>query len=127
MAYNYLQSPYGYNPSAQGYNPVQFNYPNYQSYQTNTTNGFNWVQGKSGAQAFQVMPGQKALLLDSEKDVFYIKSVDINGTPSPLRTFEYKEVFSEDSSVAQVGQENTQYITKKEFEERLSVIEELLK
>lgn len=127
MAYNYYQQPYGYSPqSSMNYTYPQLNYSNYQSYQTNT-NGFNWVQGESGARAFQVSPGQKALLLDSEKDVFYIKSVDISGTPSPLRTFEYKEVFSENSNISQVGQENTQYITKKEFEERLSVIEELLK
>lgn len=128
MAYNYYQQPYSYNPTTpMNYNLSQLNYPNFQSYQTNTNNGFNWVQGESGARAFQVNPGQKALLLDSEKDVFYIKSVDISGTPSPLRVFEYKEVFSDGPNVSQVGQENTQYITKKEFEERLAVIEDLLK
>ena len=67
-------------------------------------------------------------MLDLEKDVFYIKSVDTNGIPSPLRVFEYKEVFSEETQgTSQVSQENTQFITKKEFEDRMSVIEELLK
>ena len=131
MTYNYYQQPYGYNPiapiSGLNYNlPSQQNYQNYQNNSIN--NGFNWVQGESAARAFQVNPGAKALLLDSEKDVFYIKSVDMSGTPSPLRIFEYKEVFPDSTkNVAQAGQENSQYITKKEFEERLSEIEDLLK
>jgi len=129
MTYNYYQQPYGYNsnytlPSQQNsYQPYQ----SYQSSQPNPNNGFNWVQGEFAARAFNVNPGSKALLLDSEKDVFYIKSVDINGTPAPLRIFEYKEVFADGANMSQAGQENPQYITKKEFEERIAEIEELLK
>lgn len=118
MTYNYYQQPYGYNSLASN-----FTLPSQQP-----NNGFNWVQGEAAARAFQVNPGSKALLLDSEKDVFYIKSVDMSGAPSPLRIFEYTEIFPETSkNISQVGQDNPQYITKKEFEERISAIEELLK
>ena len=118
MTYNYYQQPYGYNSIA----------PLYSLPSQASNNGFNWVQGEAAARAFQVSPGQKALLLDSEKDVFYIKSVDLTGTPSPLRIFEYKEVFPEtNKTISQITQDNPQYVTKKEFEDRISELEELLK
>ena len=118
MTYNYYQQPYNYAPASS----LNYTYP-YQ----NVNNGFNWVQGESAARAFNVNPGTKALLLDSEKDVFYIKSVEANGAPAPLRIFEYKEIFPESQNISQVGQDSPQYITKKEFEERIAQIEELLK
>ena len=125
MTYNYYQQPYGYTPVT----PMQnFNYSLPSQQTTTNNNGFNWVQGEAAARAFQVSPGNKVLLLDSEKDAFYIKSVDMSGTPTPLRIFEYKEIFPDTSkNVSQIGQENNQYITKQEFEERISEIEELLK
>lgn len=52
----------------------------------------NWVQGEAGARSVSVQPGQKVLLMDSENNVFYVKSSDASGMPLPLRTFEYKEV-----------------------------------
>ena len=52
----------------------------------------NWVQGEAGARSVPVAPGQKALLMDSETNVFYVKSSDTSGMPLPLRIFEYKEV-----------------------------------
>ena len=127
MTYNYYQQPYGYTPIA----PIPaYNLPSQQqpNYSNNANNGINWVQGEAAARAFRINPGEKVLLLDSEKDVFYIKSNDINGMPLSFRTFEYKEVFSEPSkNVSQASQENTQFITKKEFEERISELEELIK
>lgn len=127
MTYNYYQQPYGYTPIT----PISaYNLPSQQqpNYPNNTNNGINWVQGEAAARAFQVNPGGKVLLLDSEKDVFYIKSIDASGRPFSFRTFEYKEVFPETSrNVSQASQENTEFITKKEFEERISELEELLK
>lgn len=127
MTYNYYQQPYGYTPIT----PISaYNLPSQQqpNYLNNTNNGINWVQGEAAARAFQVNPGGKVLLLDSEKDVFYIKSIDASGRPFSFRTFEYKEIFPETSkNVSQASQENTEFITKKEFEERISELEELLK
>lgn len=53
--------------------------------------GINWVQGEAGAKSFLVTNGSSVLLMDSEAEVFYIKSVDMSGMPT-MRTFEYKEV-----------------------------------
>ena len=53
-------------------------------------NAINWVQGEAGAKSVPVAPGQKVLLMDSETNVFYVKSSDVSGMPLPLRIFEYK-------------------------------------
>lgn len=59
---------------------------------TNRSSGIIWVQGEAGAKAYPVAPGNSVLLMDSENDVFYIKSTDISGIPAPLRMFNYSEI-----------------------------------
>ena len=108
-----------------------FNYPNYtysgypytQNYNTSQpqqqvpSNSINWVQGEAGAKIFPVPPGQSVVLMDSENYVFYIKSVDVSGMPLPLKIFDYKERVEQKQISAQ---SNNEYITRKEFEKRLS-------
>lgn len=53
--------------------------------------GINWVQGVEAAKGYFVLPGNSVLLLDSEAQCFYIKSVDASGVPAPLRVFDYTE------------------------------------
>lgn len=132
MTYNnYYTQPYNYTPITPlptlGYSMPSQQMPQ-KNYMNNANNsGIHWVQGEAAARAYYVEDGGKVLLLDLEKDVFYIKSVDASGMPLPLRVFEYKEISTETpKNISQVGQENTQYITKQEFEERMSQIEELL-
>ena len=50
-----------------------------------------WVQGEEGAKAYLVAAGDSALLMDSERYTFYIKSTDPSGIPLPLRIFDYTE------------------------------------
>jgi hypothetical protein len=75
-----------------------------------------WVQGEAGARSINVAPGQTALLMDSEKNVFYIKSSDAAGIPLPLRTFKYEETSvmpqKDDPALST-------YITKEELDKRL--------
>ena len=82
-------------------------------------NAINWVQGEAGAKSVPVAPGQKVLLMDSETNVFYVKSCDASGMPLPLRIFEYKEVgkVANESEVA--GAPNT-YVTHEELEKALA-------
>lgn len=74
------------------------------------------------------------MLMDSEASVFYIKTTDMNGVPMPLRVFDYHERSQQNANNQNVilEQENTAqsnnieketYITRKEFEERMSSIE----
>jgi len=69
--------------------------PFYQPQQANPTpqsqTGLNWVQGETGAKSYLVAPNSTVMLMDSERDVFYIKSSDASGMPLPLRVFDYQE------------------------------------
>lgn len=57
----------------------------------NNTNGLVWVQGEAGAKSFLVAPNTTVMLMDSESNVFYLKSADVSGMPLPLRVFDYSE------------------------------------
>lgn len=110
---NYGGSLYGATPSVT------------QTYTAPISNGINWVQGEAGARSVPVSAGQKVLLMDSENNVFYVKSSDMSGMPLPLRTFEYKELNVENaqptSAPAQV------YVTKEEFEKAIADLKKSFK
>lgn len=84
-------------------------------------NGINWVQGEAGAKAVPVQPGQKALLMDSETNVFYVKSSDVSGMPLPLRIFEYKEV-DRVASDEVIGRAQNEYVTHEELEQAIAAL-----
>ena len=114
MAYN------NYFPT--GYQPMY--YPQAQQMQApaqqsnNGSNGLTWVQGEAGAKSYLVAPNTTVLLMDSENDVFYLKSTDSSGMPLPLRIFEYRErQKSADSEPKLLQRDNyPNYVTKDEFE-----------
>ena len=61
------------------------------------------------------------MLMDSEENVFYIKSTDASGMPLPLRIFDYKERTATNNSINPVIPQITEpdmsnYITREEFE-----------
>ena len=90
-----------------------------QSQQSQINSGIIWVQGEFGAKSYLISgPNQSVLLMDSENDVFYIKSSDSSGMPMPLRIFDYKERPQQTKQAN--AQVNSDYITRKEFEKRLS-------
>lgn len=78
----------------------------------------NWVQGEAGARSVPVPAGQKALLMDSETNIFYIKSSDASGMPLPLRTFEYKEIGVDVKETTTSAQND--YVTHEELERILA-------
>ena len=82
-----------------------------------SNNGIIWVQGEAGAKSYLVAPGQTELLMDSEDQIFYIKSTDASGMPMPLRIFEYKE-----RTVSKAEKNDAVYVTREEFEKRLAEI-----
>lgn len=89
-----------------------------QTQQQPQNNGVIWVQGEAGAKSYLVAPGQSVLLMDSENYVFYIKSSDGSGMPMPLRVFDYTERTPQQQQ--QQSKQTNDYITRKEFEKRLS-------
>ena len=88
--------------------------------QPQSDNGLTWVQGIEGAKSWYVAPGKSVLLMDSEAQVFYIKTVDASGMPAPLRIFEYKETQAEPPTAKAPDLSN--FVTKKELEEAIASI-----
>ena len=85
----------------------------------------NWVQGEAGARSVPVAAGQKVLLMDSENNVFYVKSSDATGMPLPLRIFEYKEVGAETNSTS--AQPQSEYVTHEELKRALEELKQASK
>ena len=94
------------------FNPYAPSYPAPAVQQTAPTSGaMIWVQGESGAKSYITPPNTTVLLMNSEADQFFIKSVDASGMPSPLRVFDYTEVTSKAGPVPEVS-----YVTREEFD-----------
>lgn len=100
--------PYYNNPYQQ--NQYMYQQPQYQQ------SPIIWVQGLESAKAYPVQPGASVLLMDSDANVFYIKSADNSGMPN-LRIFDYAERIAQPQ---QPKEEQSQYITREEFEERIA-------
>ena len=63
--------------------------------------------------------------MDSERDVFYIKSTDVSGVPMPLRTFAYEEIVrTQPSRQIDNGLDTSQYATREELEELRQMIQD---
>jgi len=111
MAYN--------NYFPQTYTNVPYSYGAGAINSANQLGQINWVQGEAGARSVPVPPGQKALLMDSETNVFYVKSSDISGMPLPLRIFEYTEVGNVATTDSIAGAQS-KYVTHEELEQALA-------
>lgn len=107
---NQLKSQQSYPPQQPTEAPNQRN---------NELMGAYWVQGEEGAKAFYVPNGCSAILFDSEADVFYIKSVGLDGRPHPLQTFDYYKRVSNTQPPnrfeTQPVQPSPDYVTREEF------------
>ena len=127
MAYNngfpmsYQQMYPQYIPSS--FQPQMMQQQPQMTQQVNDT-GILWVQGEAGAKSWAVAPGKSVMLMDSESNTFYIKSSDNSGMPMPLRIFDYTERTNQSTQPVNVIQheqiDTSQFITKEEFEKRLS-------
>ena len=78
-----------------------------------------FVSGANEAASWVVQRGQTVRLWDSNEPKFYIKSVGDNGMPNPLEIYRYERV---DAPVAK-EKPSEEYITRKEFEERIAALE----
>ncbi len=125
---------YGYQPGFGGYygaapdqlaqmrmgqnQPMQMQ----QQGQQQNGGGLVWVQGEAGAKSYMVANGSSVLLMDSERQCFYLKSCDAAGMPS-MRVFDYQE-----RKAAPIPEEAAaEYVTRKDFEALQSRVDELTK
>lgn len=108
----------------QGQGQANYQYPNQTPFTMQMTNfGGNsqpivaYVNGVEGAKGYILYPNQTAILFDSDnKEKFYLKNADANGVPTLEKYIKIKE---EDVP----KQEETGYVSKKEFDELKSQFE----
>lgn len=113
----------GYYPGAVPDTLQQFKAP-YQPQQPPQQggNGLVWVQGEAGAKSYLVAPGNTVMLMDSEEQVFYLKSADASGMPMPLRAFVYTEKGAQPQAEAPKAFDPDRFVTREELEKRLADI-----
>lgn len=88
-----------------------------------------WVKGRTEADNYQLPNGGTVILMDSDTNVFYLKTRDANGIYAPIREFKYEEIQSN-----QQAQNTVNFATKddlsnitKSVEELKKMVEDLLK
>lgn len=105
--------------------------------QVQSINNILQVMGPESAQAYQVGPNSKVILMDSSRPVFYMKRTDSSGYPE-TRAYSFQEIplfqsqtqpqqsVTQTSNEAQTMASLQNYVTKSEFEEFKKMIEELV-
>lgn len=91
---------------------------NYMYYPTpqQTETMFAYVSGTEGAKTFQVPLNRSALLMDSEKDMFYLKTVNSLGQVS-MKCYKFEEIEEPKPET---------FATKREIEEINNKINDLI-
>ena len=120
MAYQQFGNPmYGYQQQPYYQQPVQDQLGmlrSQQQPQQTAPAAPLWVQGEAGAKAYPVAPGSSVILMDSENNVFYIKSADQSGMPM-MRTFDYVERTAAHNQPVQAAMPmQAEFVTRSEFE-----------
>lgn len=95
---------------------------NTQPMQNGSQGDFRWVQGEAAAKSYPVAPNSKIALWDSEANVIYIKTADINGIPS-MTVIDYtvrgeqrkNELLSNTPQI-----DTSKFVTREEFNSRLA-------
>lgn len=104
---NYFNNPMGQmgQMTPQMPNPYQFQPPK-------QTSNVEWIKvdGVSGARSVQVENGKQAWMLDTNRDVFYVKDANNMGICT-LKAYRFEEIGLDEPNTAQAT-----YVTKKEFE-----------
>lgn len=124
----YSQMPRNNYPMVNNQNAISPSLMPGQMGQVQPLNNILQVMGPESAQAYQLGPDSQVILMDSNKPIFYMKKSDSSGY-SETRAFEFHEIplFQNNSSTNnnQLAQ-NSEYITKSEFEDFKKMIEDLV-
>lgn len=96
----------------------------------NSVNNKNiiWVAGQAGAEAYQMEPGSRAVLLDSKDQIFYIKVVGPDGRPEPLMAFKYEPLnlnMQNESSQASQAVDTSNFATKDDLNQIMEYVKKL--
>lgn len=85
-------------------------------------NTFVWIQGEEAARNYPVAAGNTVVLIDSDKPVMYMKTVDLSGKPQQMqvRYLVTKEEYEQLQNGSNFSQNEDKYVTKEAFEKYVS-------
>lgn len=82
-----------------------------------------WISGgKEEANGFMVAPNSRVIIFETNSMIFHIKERDANGTPIPMRTFNYVE---ETETVHQDTKIDDKFVTREEFNKLAALVGDL--
>lgn len=92
-----------------------------------TMNNVLQVMGPESADAFQIGPNSRVILMDSNRPVFYMKRSDDSGF-SETKAYAFQEIplYPEVEQAQPVVDPSVKYVTVDEFDERMKVLEDLV-
>lgn len=81
------------------------------------------VSDENAVNMYPVAAGTSVILMNLHGNKFWIKSTNTSGIPEPVRAFNFSEVMTEQTQASN----ETNFVTKNEFNELKKMIEDLLK
>lgn len=110
--------------SRNNYSPMQQN-PQMQN-QRQPINNILEVMGPESAQAYQVGPNSRVILMDTNRPVFYFKQSDDSGY-SQTKAYSFKEIpLMQEEIIQTQAQDVSDFVTKTEFNEFKQLMEDLV-
>lgn len=110
------------NKLVQMQNQLNQNYPNYAGQQSN--NQIIFVQGETGAKAYQIPINSTVLLMSSEANEFFIKTTDQAGFPT-IKKYRFTEVTQTMTTEKEQQVKIQNFVTREEFEALKNEIKQL--
>lgn len=99
--------------------------PQQQPQQTQVqTNTYAWVNGLEGAKAYMVAPNSSILLMDNDKQSFYIKTANAQGQAT-MEAYEYKKASEKKAKEKELDLSG--YVKQSDFDNLNKKFEELQK
>lgn len=92
----------------------QYSWGNRSAMPLQNNSSITWVNGWAGAQGYIVRPNSTVLLMDSERDVFYLKSANEQGM-AVIRSFKFEELVDKATSTDSLDKKLENYVQKDEL------------
>ncbi len=115
----------GYSQMSRNNYPQMQQNPQMQN-QRQSINNVLEVMGPESAQAYQVGPNSRVILMDTNRPVFYFKQSDDSGY-SETKAFKFEEIPLMQREIVQTqAQDVSDFVTKTEFNEFKQLMEDLV-
>lgn len=93
----------------------QYSWATRSAMPSQNNSSITWVNGWAGAQGYIIKPNTTVLLMDSERDVFYLKTANEQGMAT-IRSFKFEELMNNMPSTDSLDKKLENYVQKEELQ-----------